>query len=39
MDLKVQKEVNEVTKGIAIYALIASLILSILTKETITSIL
>ena len=36
MDLKVQKEVNEVTKGIAIYALIASLIL---TKETIPSIL
>ena len=36
MDLKVQKEVNEVTKGIAIYAIIASLIL---TKETIPSIL
>ena len=39
MDLKVQKEVNEVTKGIAIYAIIASLILSIVTKETIPSIL
>ena len=39
MNVKVQQEVNEVTKGIVIYAVIASLILSILTKETIQSIL
>lgn len=34
-----QKEVDEITKGIAIYAIIVSLILCILTRETIQSIL
>lgn len=39
MDLKVQQQVDEVTKGIVVYAIITSLILSIVTKETIHSIL
>lgn len=39
MDLKVKKEVDEVTKGISIYAIIIAVILSIVTKETIHSVL
>ena len=33
MDVKVQKEVNDVTKGICIYTLIVSIILLIVTKS------
>ena len=39
MDLKVKKEVDEVTKGISIYAIIIAVILSIVTKATIHSVL
>lgn len=39
MDIKVQQEVNEVTKGIAIYAIIIGLISLIISKEPIHIIL
>ena len=39
MDIKVQQEVNEVTKGIIIYAIIVSAISIFIPKETISIIL
>lgn len=39
MDLKVQTEVNKVTKGIVIYAIIVALISSFISKETISVVL
>ena len=39
MDIKVQKEVNEVSKGICIYAIIVGLISLLILKETIPIIL
>ncbi|MEG0856112.1 MAG: ATP synthase subunit I [Terrisporobacter sp.] len=39
MDIKVQKEVNEVTKGIVIYAILVSVIAFLLSKQTISIVL